>query len=140
RLIGNNGVYTEAAGVRASEAADHRNHLYEGRLLESGLDELPPLSNAGKRRRLLTGCQAHTDRPMLSAILQQVADDFLIGKSQHVIEVLHRVLRIAAGVGSADCSYCTSRLKKVAERVGELGRRGTTAASDNGVPGESPAA
>src|ERR1019366_4957946 len=73
-LIGHHRIDAKTASIRKPQAAKHRNHLDEWRLLESRFDELPALAYPWKRPRLLFGAQLHTVRPMLRAILQDVAE------------------------------------------------------------------
>ncbi len=56
RLVGNRRVDAELARVRTTETRDHRHPLdVGGCLVNGGLDELPPLPDAGDVRRLALG-------------------------------------------------------------------------------------
>src|ERR1700733_9550148 len=47
-LIGHRGIDTKGAGVRAPQAAEHGNHLEEGRFPERRVDELPTFAYPGR--------------------------------------------------------------------------------------------
>ena len=127
RLVIHRRIDAEAAGVGAAQAPDHRHDLDRGRLLECGLHEFP----ARSQRRQIGGLPRRRNRPahwpMRLAFLQDFLDDRPVGEAQDVVEVLLRVLGIAAGVRSAEHRDGSASAEKIAERVGELGRLGECA-------------
>ena len=48
RLERHNGIDAEAAGIRAAQAPEHRDHLYHGRFPQGRVDELPSLPDTGQ--------------------------------------------------------------------------------------------
>src|SRR5919197_1533830 len=52
--------------------------------------------------RLLSSGKVQADGPMRGAVLQDVTDDGLVGEAQDVVEVLHGVLGVTAGVRAAE--------------------------------------
>ena len=67
---------------------------------------------------------------MLGAVAQQVTDDCLVRESQGVVEVLHGVLWIAAGMGAAEHGKRTLCAEAVAQGIGQLRRLGEGADED----------
>jgi hypothetical protein len=59
---------------------------------------------------------------VLGAVSQNVTDHGSVRESEDIVEVLQRVLRIAAGVGAAEYGHRALRAKQVAQRIGELRR------------------
>ena len=119
-LIGYDRIDTKVAGVRTSQASEHRNDLDEGCLPESLLDELPALAYPGERCGMLSGCDVYSDWPVLRAVTQDVTDHRFVGETQGVVEVLPRVLRIAAGVRATENGESAVPSEQVAQRVGQL--------------------
>ena len=76
----------------------------------------------GSAGGLLSRGKVHADGPMRGAVLQDVTDDGLVGEAQDVVEVLHGVLRVAAGVRAAEDGDRALRSEQVAQRVGQLRR------------------
>ena len=76
--------------------------LSEGRFLQRRRDELPALTDPGEHVGLLSRGKVQADGPMRGAVLQDVTDDGLVGEAQDVVEVLHGVLRVTAGVRAAE--------------------------------------
>ena len=60
-------------------------------------------------------------RPVRRAILQHLADHGLVGKAEDIIEVAPGVLRVAAGVRTAQDGDGSLRSEQVGERVSEEG-------------------
>ena len=69
RLVRDDRVDAEAAGVGAAEAAEHRHDLEERGFAQRRLDELPALPYPGECRRLAGGRAVHAQRPVAGAIL-----------------------------------------------------------------------
>src|SRR5205085_382361 len=81
RLIGNRSVDTEAAGVRAAEAGEHRNALEERRLAHRRLDEGPTITRRREFLRLSRRGHGHADRSMRRAVRQDVPNELLVGEA-----------------------------------------------------------
>jgi hypothetical protein len=62
------------------------------------------------------------DGLMRGAVLQDVTDDGLVGEAQDVVDVLHGVLGVTAGVWAAKDGDRTVRPKQMAQRVCQLRR------------------
>jgi len=122
RLIGNDGVDAEAAGVGTPKAADHRHDLEKRRLPERRFDELPAFPHAGELRGLPLRRKVQAHRPVRRAVQQHLTDHGLVGEAEDVIEVLPGVFRVAARVGTAESGDGSLRPEQVGERVGEEGR------------------
>src|SRR5882724_3023984 len=124
RLIVDDRIDAEAAGVGASHAADHRHDL-EGRRLGDGLfDEPPALREARQLGRLAQGADLAPDRPVRGAIVQHVGDRVLVGEAQHIVEVAGGVLRVAAGVRPAEHGDGAAPTRQIADGIGGLCRTG----------------
>lgn len=119
RLIGDSGVNAKAAGVRTPNAAEHGDDLDQGGFSVSVFDELPAFGHAGNRQRLLSGFEMQADGPVRRAVLQDVADQRLVGETQDIIEILLCVLRIAARVRAAQNGDRALGAQTVAQSIGE---------------------
>src|SRR6185436_16295468 len=122
RLIRYYRINAEAAGIRAPEASDHRDHFYEWRFSKGRFDKFPALSNSREFHWLTRRRNAHSDRPMSGAILQHIAHRLFVGEAQNIVEILERVLGVAPCVGASDGGDRPFRTKQIAERISELRR------------------
>ena len=124
RLVGNDRIDAEAACVGAPETADHGDYLDQRRLLERRFDVLParPYSRQGEWLHL--GRHVAAQRAVRLAVVQHFVQRGLVGEAEHVVEVLLRILRIAARVRPADAGDGTAPAEHLADRIGELGPLG----------------
>ena len=121
-LIGHARMDTKAAGVWTPQTAEHRHDFYEGRFVQRRRDELPALTDPGEHEGLLSSGKVQADGPMRGAVLQDVTEDGLVGEAQYVVEVLHGILGVTAGVRAAEDGDRTVRPEQVAQRVCQLRR------------------
>jgi hypothetical protein len=97
-LIGHRGIDTKGAGVRAPQAAEHGNHLEEGRFPERRVDKLPTLAYPREGSGLLGSREVDARGPVLRAVPQDVTERTLIREAQHIVEVTRGVFGVTASV------------------------------------------
>ena len=97
RLVGHGGIDAKAACVRTPQAAEHGNHLEEGRFPERRFDELPALAYTRERSRLLGGREADAAGRCWEQSARMARSVSLIREAQNVIEVTGRRLPGSTG-------------------------------------------
>ena len=129
--VGHRGIDTEGAGVRATQAAEHGNHLEEGRFPERRFDKLPTLAYPREGSWLLGGGEVHARGPVLRAVPQDVTERPLIREAQHIVEVTCGVFGVTAGVRSPDDGDRPSATKEITQGVRRVRGFGERADEDH---------
>src|ERR1035438_504977 len=71
---------------------------------------------------MLLGTDSASERAVRSAVKENVLHDVLVGESRDIVEVALRILRITAGMRSADHRNRAACAKPIAQRVRQLSR------------------
>ena len=94
--------------------------LIIGAFCERLVDELPAIGEARQVLRLRLGGEAASERTVGRALVQHRAQDLLVREAQDVVEVLLRILGIAARVRTAEHRDGAALLEHVRQRVRDL--------------------
>jgi len=91
---GTNGIDAEAAGIRAAQAPEHRDHLYHGRFPQVGSMNLHlSLTPASLK---VAAARSRERAPVARAVIQHIINKRFVRESKDIIEIALGILRVAS--------------------------------------------